>query len=137
MADGFGVAGKLKQQGETLKFHIGVLGQDAIGVLILMEDILEEILRNQGQFQVSLVAGVVIQNVVDDIIGIEIIHFAFRVQGQGHCAGDSYRSGIAHIAVFIEGGLGIVGILQPKANLVLGLVHVSSLSSSSTSTITV
>jgi hypothetical protein len=89
----FCVARKLEQQGKTLKGVVGVLSQYTVGVLFLMQDILEEFLGNQGQLQVTFVTGIVVENVIYDIVGIEVLILAFGSRDRETAPGR--RTGLA------------------------------------------
>ena len=75
------VARELKQQGKTIEGGVGILQQYSVFVLFLMQDVLEELLGDQGQLQVALVARVVIQDIENYIIRIEVLALAFGVKG--------------------------------------------------------
>ena len=132
MADSVLIAGELEQQSETLKLIIRVLGQHTVGVLFLVQDVLQELLGDQRQFQVPLITGVVVEYVVDNIVGVEVFVLAFRVKGQAHSAGQPHRGAIGYVSVLIEGCLGIVAVFEAETHLVFLLTHgFSSLSGSS------
>ena len=128
MADSLGIAGELEQQSETLVADRVVLGHDAVGVLLLVQDVLGEALRDQRQFQVAGVAGVVVDDVENHVIGIEVRVLTFGVKGQAHCAGHPHRLVIGDVAVLIEGRLGVVAVLEAELHLVASL-HVGFLQS--------
>ena len=128
MADSLGIAGELEQQSETLVADRVVLGHDAVGVLFLVQDVLAEAIRDQRQFQVAGIAGVVVDDVENHVIGIEVRVLALRVHTQRHRAGHPHRLLVGDVAVLVEGRLGVVAVLEAELHLVASL-HVGFLQS--------
>ena len=65
------IAIELKQECEVLQFGIGVFRQNAVAIQFLVHNVREEGLRDQGDFQITLIAGVVIHDIVGDVVRIE------------------------------------------------------------------
>ena len=122
MTDGLGVPGKLKEQGETLVGHGGILRHHTVGVLLFMEDVLQETLRDQRQFQVAAVAGVIVDDIVHDVIGIEILVLTLRVHAQGNSSRHPDGLFIGHVAIFVKSRLCVVAVLQAELDLI-GIAH--------------
>ena len=82
----------------------------------------KELLRDQGQFQVALITGVVVENHIHDIVSVEVLALALGVKADGDRAGQAYRLGVGHIAVFVEGSLSVIAVLQTEADLIFFLL---------------
>ena len=64
------VAIEIEQEGEMFQLHSGVLSKHAVAIQLLVHDVREETLRDQRDLQITLVAGVVINDIVGDVIRI-------------------------------------------------------------------
>ena len=117
------VAIELKQEGEMLQFHIGVLSKHAVAIQLLVHDVREEALRDQCDFQITLVAGVVIHDIVGDIVRIKRLDLAIGIHRKTDCTGDADRLRIGDTAIFVKGRLCIMAVFQAKFDLIAFLRH--------------
>ena len=123
MADMTLVAIELEQECEMLQFYIGVLCQHTITIQFLVHDLCEETLRDQGNFQITLVSGVVIHDIVSDVVRLKRFDLAVGIHRQTDCAWDADRLRIGDTAIFVKGCLGIMAVLQAKFDLIAFLRH--------------
>ena len=112
------VAIELEQEREMLQFCVGVFRQNAVAIQFLVHDIREEGLRNQGDFQITLIAGVVIHDIVGDIVRIERLNITIGIQGQTDRTRDAYRGIVGNAAVLVKGCLGVMAVFQAVLDLV-------------------
>ena len=117
------VAIELEQEREMLQFCVGVFRQNAVAIQFLVHDIREEGLRNQGDFQITLIAGVVIHDIVGDIVRIERLNITIGIQGQTDRTRDAYRGIVGNAAVLVKGCLGVMAVFQAVLDLVAFLTH--------------
>lgn len=101
-----------------LQFCVGVFRQNAVAIQFLVHDIREEGLRNQGDFQITLIAGVVIHDIVGDIVRIERLNITIGIQGQTDRTRDAYRGIVGNAAVLVKGCLGVMAVFQAVLDLV-------------------
>ena len=101
------VAIELKQECEMLQFHVGVLSKHAVAIQLLVHDVREEALRNQRDLQIALIAGVVIHDIVGDIVRIERLDLAVGIHRQADCTGDA-DIGLPEIVKRNYGGKGMM-----------------------------
>ena len=106
-----------------LQFCVGVFRQNAVAIQFLVHDIREEGLRNQGDFQITLIAGVVIHDIVGDIVRIERLNITIGIQGQTDRTRDAYRGIVGNAAVLVKGCLGVMAVFQAVLDLVAFLTH--------------
>ena len=106
-----------------LQFHIGVLRKHTVAIQFLVHDVREEALRDQGNFQITLVAGVVIYDIVGDIVRIERLDLAVGIHRQADCTGDADRLCVSDTAIFVKGCLCIMAVFQAKFDLIAFLRH--------------
>ena len=85
------VAIELEQECEMLQFHIGVLSKHAVAIQLLVHNVREEALRDQLDLQTTLIAGVVIHNIVGDVVRIERFNLAIGIHRKTDCTGDADR----------------------------------------------
>ena len=123
MADVTLVTIELEQEGEMFQFHIGVLSKHAVAIQFLVHDVREEALRDQRDLQIALVAGVVIHNIVGDIVRIERLDLAIGIHRKTDGTGDTDRLCIGDTAIFVKGCLCIVAVFQAKFDLIAFLRH--------------
>ena len=120
MADGVDIAVKLKEQREIDGFrHIGSLDQHTIAVLLLLQDVRAEPLRNESQFQVTGIPVVGARTEIHDAISIERGGFPFRIEGERYRARDRHRLCIGKCAVVPFGQDGGMHVLQVVFHLIL------------------
>ena len=117
------VAIELEQEREMLQFCIGVLCQNTVAIQFLVHDVGKERLRDQGDFQIPLIAGVVIHNIVGDIVRIERIDITIGIQGLTDCTWNAYRGIVGNAAVLVKGRLGVMAVFQAVLDLVAFLAH--------------
>ena len=117
------VAIELKQEGEMLQFHIGVLSKHAVAIQLLVHDVREEALRDQCDLQITLVAGVVIHDIIGDIVRIKRLDLAIGIHRKTDCTGDADRLCIGDTAIFVKGRLSIMAVFQTKFDLITFLRH--------------
>ena len=116
------VAIELEQEGEMLQFHVGVLSKHTVAIQLLVHDIREEALRDQCDLQIPLVAGVVIHDIVGDIVCIERLDLAIGIHRKTDCTGDADRLCVSDTAIFVKGCLCIMAVFQAEFDLVAFLV---------------
>ena len=105
------------------QFHIGVLSKHAVTIQFLVHDVREEALRNQCDLQITLVAGVVIHDIVSDIVRIERLDLAIGIHRKTDCTGDADRLCVSDAAILVKGCLGIMAVFQAKFDLIALLRH--------------
>ena len=106
-----------------LQFHVGVLCKHAVAIQFLVHDVREEALRDQRDLQITLIAGVVIHDIVGDIIRIKRLDLAIGIHRKTDCTGDADRLCIGDTAIFVKGCLCIVAVFQAKFDLIALLRH--------------
>ena len=106
-----------------LQLGIGVFRQNAVAIQFLVHNVREEGLRNQGDFQITLIAGVVIHDIVGDVVRIERFDLTIGIQRQTDCTGNAYRGIVGNAAVLVKGRLGVMAVFQAVLDLVAFLAH--------------
>lgn len=106
-----------------LQFHIGVLSKHAVAIQFLVHDVREETLRDQRDLQITLVAGVVIHDIIGDIVRIERLDLTVSIHRKTDCTGDADRLCIGDTAIFVKGCLSIMAVFQAKFDLIAFLRH--------------
>lgn len=106
-----------------LQFHIGVFRKHTVAIQLLVHDVREEALRDQRDFQIPLIAGVVIHDIVGDIVRIERLDLAIGIHRKTDCTRDADRLCVGDAAIFVKGRLGIMAVFQAKFDLIAFLRH--------------
>ena len=106
-----------------LQFHIGVLSKHAVSIQLLVHDVRKEALRDQRDLQITLVAGVVIHDIVGDVVRIERFNLAIGIHRKTDGTGDADRLCIGDAAIFVKGCLGVMAVFQAKFDLIALLRH--------------
>ena len=123
MADVLLVTIKLKEQGEGCQFHIGVFDEDTFRIQFLLQHFGSEGLRDHRQFQITVIAHVVVDDVVGHPIGIEVLRLTVGIQGDGNGTGHRGRHSIGHRPVLCDGEQGVVRILKVEFHLIVLFRH--------------
>ena len=79
MTDVILVSVKLKEQCELRCLRIVALNQNALAVELFTEDIGCEIGSDESNFEVALISCVVVDNVVNGVVGVEVVILAVGV----------------------------------------------------------
>nr|DAV48980.1 MAG TPA: hypothetical protein [Caudoviricetes sp.] len=127
MTDMLLITVKLKEQGECCQFRIGVLNQDTFAVQFLTQHIRAEGLRDHRQFQVTVIAHIVVDDVIGHAIGIEVLRLTVGIQRDGHGTRHGDGSGISGTAILTQREQSIVGVFQVEFHLVCFFSHRSNL----------
>lgn len=113
MTDRFLVAIKLKQQRKVYGLRdVRPFDQHTVRILLFLQDVRAEPLRDQGHLQVAGVAVIAGGAKIHDAVRIEGIALALRIQRQGYCARDRHRLCIRIGAVIPFGEDGGMDIFQ-------------------------
>nr|DAV91027.1 MAG TPA: hypothetical protein [Caudoviricetes sp.] len=118
---------KLKEQGECCQFRIGILDENSLAVQLLTKDIRAEGLRDHRQFQVTVIAHIVVDDVIGHAIGVEVLRLTVGIQGDGHGTGHGDGGTIGGGAVLTQSQQCIMGVFQVEFHLVCFISHRSNL----------
>nr|DAM78832.1 MAG TPA: hypothetical protein [Caudoviricetes sp.] len=127
MTDVLLVTIELKQEGEGCQFHIGIFNQNTVGIQFLLEGFGTEALRNHCQFQIAVIAHIVVDDIVGNAIGIEVFRLTVCIQGDGNRTGHRCRCAVSNSAVLTDGQHRIVRVFQVVFDFVVLICHSSDL----------
>ena len=114
---------KLKKQGKTACFGIGILHKNLIGIRFFFQNICTECLRDHSKLQIAVISLIVVDHIIFNAICVERLRFSCRVHADGYRTRHSHRSSKCHFAFLCNCDLGIMHITDIKFYFVFLIGH--------------
>nr|DAU83353.1 MAG TPA: hypothetical protein [Caudoviricetes sp.] len=123
------IAAEFKQQGKLRYFCSIGFRENALFIQFLTENVCRKLKRNQCDFKISSVTGVIVDHIVHTIVSVKIGCFTFCIDRQRHCTGNANWLCKSRYTFFIiRSDFCIVNFVQTELYLVFLHCHIDQTS---------